>query len=79
MTACEIEEKDGSLFLKRDDVRIQIMYDKKLLSPTIETIKIDDSSLLSSWTNGVLYRIRFSIINLQQKGNCKISLRPINQ
>ena len=79
MTACDIEEQEGSLFLKRDDVRIQIVYDKKQLSPTIETIKIDDSSLLSSWTNGILYRIRFSIINPQQKGKCKISLRPINQ
>lgn len=44
MTACDIEEQEGHLFLKRDDVRIQIVYDKKQLSPTIETIKIDDSS-----------------------------------
>ena len=79
MTACDIEEQDGSLFLKRDDMSIQIVYDKKQLSPTIETIKINDSSLLSSWTSGVLYRIRFFIINPQQKGKCKISLRPINQ
>lgn len=71
MTACDIEEQEGSLFLKRDDVRIQIVYDKKQLSPTIETIKIDDSSLLSSWTNGILYRIRFSIINRNKKANAK--------
>jgi len=69
----EIRE-DGSIILpsyRGSDKKMRIKYDKKLFDVMYQTHTLKDKKLLSSWDQGELYRIVFTMKNKNLSGKIK--------
>jgi hypothetical protein len=74
MTCMRVDTKEpGKIALSDADKKVEIAYDKSLLTVTVEDINVTDQRLLSVWGNR-LYRITLTNLNQDVKGKCKISV-----
>lgn len=77
MTSCDVEQAGDKLYLVNGEDRIEFLYDTRNLSYTVEPIKLTDKKLLSSWENGLLHRIRFTMRSMKKEGKCNFVLRAV--
>ena len=72
MTCRKPEVKNGIILLpsyKSEDKNVKISYDHKLFDVVVEPFILEDAKLKSSWENGKLYRIVFTMKNKNLSGN----------
>ena len=76
MTVCEVEPRERSLLLRGEGFTLSMEYDPKNVRPEVETITLTDRSLLRSWPNGKIYRIRFRVLSGKTSGSNTIRIVP---
>ena len=76
MTSCAVEQEGDKLYLLNGTDKIALIYDSQKVSCKAEPIKITDSSLLRSWNNGLIHRIRFTVKDMSKEGKCSFTLKP---
>jgi hypothetical protein len=67
---------DGVVNLLVDGNKVQLTYDKKRFTPTVETIKQDDIRLSNIWGNEI-YRISLTAKDSQMKGTYKFTVKAL--
>ena len=78
MTCCEVEiDKDKHIILSGKAGRFELKYDKHLLSPNVEVIKLTDTKLVHSWHQDQLTRISFTVLSQQTSGKNELTLKKL--
>lgn len=70
-----VNEADGRIVIYNGEARHDIIYDKELLSPTIERIDITDPLIVNSWKGLPLYRIRLTVKSQALKGKIEYKIK----
>ena len=80
LMTCGKVEMDGqkNITLTCEAGRFQLEYDKKKLSPAVETIELTDPKLLHSWQQKELTRIRFTILSSQAIGQSSLTVTRLS-
>lgn len=75
MICCEVEiDGNKNITLTNQAGRFKLEYDKKLLSPEVDTIELTDPKLSHSWSSKKLTRIRFTILSQKTSGENRLIL-----
>lgn len=78
MTCCEVKiDASKNITLTSKAGLFKIEYDKKLLTPEINDIKLTDPKLINAWDNKKLTRICFTILSPQTIGNSKLVIKKL--
>lgn len=70
-----VNEADGRIAIYNGESSHYIIYDKELLSPTIERIDITDPLIVNSWKGVPLYRIRLTVKSQALKGKIEYKIK----
>jgi len=77
MTYCKVSQSaPGLLKFEGDGFNMNMSYNPKVVKPTIEYIKITDSTLQKYWPNGVT-RIILEFIKPGLKGSQEVTFSPV--
>lgn len=78
MTCCKVELDDNkNIIFTNESGRFKLEYDKKSLSPEMNTIQLTDPKLSRAWNSKQLTRIRFMIVSQATSGKNKLVIRKL--